>query len=159
MAYGLKPTRFFFLTKQLQDAFQRVSDESAQQKEALHALKQKESKATNMVTELTAVSLGEPEITFPSRQRLLLVNQSLRDDENWQMNNSPHACLRHTSKFHPQASFSHCKVAKFCINEFLRLNRIPTHRECNCEEFCLQARPDWDVTKTGNGKMKNENKA
>ena len=55
MAYGLKPTRFFFLTKQLQDAFQRVSDESAQQKEALHALKQKESKATNMVTELTAV--------------------------------------------------------------------------------------------------------
>ena len=55
MAYGLKPTRFFFLTKQLQDAFQRVSDENAQQKEALHALKQKESKATNMVTELTAV--------------------------------------------------------------------------------------------------------
>ena len=70
------------------------------------------------------------------------------------MNNSPHACLRHTSKFHPQASFSHCKVAKFCINEFLRLNRIPTHRECNCEEFCLQTRPDWDVTKTGNGKMR-----
>ena len=77
MAYGLKPTRFFFLTKQLQDAFQRVSDESAQQKEALHALKQKESKATNMVTELTAVrfleyslSLREPEIT--GRQRPLL---------------------------------------------------------------------------------------
>ena len=89
MDYGLKPTRFFFLTKQLQDAFQRVSDESAQQKGALHALKQKESKATNMVTELTAVRfleyqlrLGEPEITFPGRQRLLLVNQSLRDDEN-----------------------------------------------------------------------------
>jgi len=59
MAYGLKPTRFFFLTKQLQDAFQRVSDESAQQKEALHALKQKESKATNMVTELTAVRFLE----------------------------------------------------------------------------------------------------
>ena len=59
MAYSLKPTRFFFLTKQLQDAFQRLSDESAQQKEALHALKQKESKATNMVTELTAVRFLE----------------------------------------------------------------------------------------------------
>ena len=60
MAYGLKPTRFFFFfTKQLQDAFQRVSDESAQQKEALHTLKQKESKATNMVTELTAVRFLE----------------------------------------------------------------------------------------------------
>ena len=56
----VKTYRFFlFFTKQLQDAFQRVSDESAQQKEALHALKQKESKATNMVTELTAVRFLE----------------------------------------------------------------------------------------------------
>lgn len=32
-----------------------MSDEHAQQKEALHTIKQKESKATNMVNELTAV--------------------------------------------------------------------------------------------------------
>ena len=61
LGHGLwfKAYTFFFFTKQLQDAFQRVSDESAQQKEALHAVKQKESKATNMVTELTAVRFLE----------------------------------------------------------------------------------------------------
>ena len=61
LGFGLwvKAYTFLFFTKQLQDAFQRVSDESAQQKEALHALKQKESKATNMVTELTAVRFLE----------------------------------------------------------------------------------------------------
>ncbi|KAK2559570.1 Leucine-rich repeat and coiled-coil domain-containing protein 1 [Acropora cervicornis] len=40
------------IIKEYQD---RVSEQSAQQKEALHAIKQKESKATSMVNELTAM--------------------------------------------------------------------------------------------------------
>ncbi|XP_067052104.1 leucine-rich repeat and coiled-coil domain-containing protein 1-like isoform X1 [Acropora muricata] len=51
MGLQIEANRF----RELQEAFERVSEQSAQQKEALHAIKQKESKATSMVNELTAM--------------------------------------------------------------------------------------------------------
>ncbi|XP_015774025.1 PREDICTED: leucine-rich repeat and coiled-coil domain-containing protein 1-like [Acropora digitifera] len=51
MGLQIEANRF----RELQEAFERISEQSAQQKEALHAIKQKESKATSMVNELTAM--------------------------------------------------------------------------------------------------------
>lgn len=51
MGLQIEANRF----RELQEAFERVSDECAQQKETLLAVTQKESKATNMVNELTAM--------------------------------------------------------------------------------------------------------
>ncbi|XP_015774024.1 PREDICTED: leucine-rich repeat and coiled-coil domain-containing protein 1-like [Acropora digitifera] len=51
MGLQIEANRF----RELQEAFERVSEQSAQQKEALHSIKQKESKATSMVNELTAM--------------------------------------------------------------------------------------------------------
>ena len=56
--------------------------------------------------------------------------------------NSPYHCLRQTSKFHHRVSFSKytesCEVLHKWIPKAVRLKRIPTHKDCKCEEFCLQ---------------------
>lgn len=75
---------------ELQDAFERVSDECAQQKEALHMIKQKESKATNMVNELTAMvkeqrgriselSRGRQEVVVEYKERIQSLEEQLKE--------------------------------------------------------------------------------
>ncbi|KAL9975413.1 hypothetical protein ACROYT_G012573 [Oculina patagonica] len=85
MGLQIEANRF----RELQEAFERVSDESAQQKEALHSIKQKENKATTMVNELTAMvkeqrgriselSRGRQEIVGDYKERI----QSLEKQVN-----------------------------------------------------------------------------
>jgi hypothetical protein len=52
----------FVAMVQLQEAFERVSEEAAQYRLTLQTSSQKESKATSMVNELTAVSA---QLTIP----------------------------------------------------------------------------------------------
>ena len=66
---------------------------------------------------------------------------AVRFSETLLEQNSPDTCLHQTSKVHHQVSFSEYKVAKF---EFERqYRRIPTHKECKCEEFCLHTMHAW----------------
>ena len=54
------------------------------------------------------------------------------------------ACLRQTSKFHHQASFWNCQVAKFCMHKYIPkavvLNGITKHNKCKCKELFFQMR-------------------
>ena len=61
--------------------------------------------------------------------------------------NSPYACLRRTSKFHHQVTFTKYKSAKFYISfrKELQLKRIPMLKECKREEFCLQTRLGGEI--------------
>ena len=55
--------------------------------------------------------------------------------------NSPYACLRQTSKFHHQVSFSKYKVAKFCINEFpgqYSWKEYPRIKSANAKNFAFK---------------------
>ena len=55
--------------------------------------------------------------------------------------NSPYACLRQTSKFHHQVSFSKHKVAKFCINEFpgqYSWKEYPRIKSANAKNFAFK---------------------
>ena len=55
--------------------------------------------------------------------------------------NSPYACLRQTSKFHHQVSFSKYKVAKFCINEFpgqYSCKEYPRIKSANAKNFAFR---------------------
>ena len=60
----------------------------------------------------------------------------------WQVGqNSPYACLRQTSKFHHQVSFSKYKVAKFCINEFPGQHswkEYPRIKSANAKNFAFK---------------------
>lgn len=86
MGLQIEANRF----RELQEAFERVSEECAQQKEALHAVKQKESKATNMVNELTAMvkeqrgriaelSRGKQDIVGDYKERVQSLERQLNE--------------------------------------------------------------------------------
>lgn len=86
MGLQIEANRF----RELQEAFERMSDEHAQQKEALHTIKQKESKATNMVNELTAMvkeqrgrlselSRGRQEIVGDYKERIQSLEKQLNE--------------------------------------------------------------------------------
>ncbi|KAJ7376666.1 leucine rich repeat [Desmophyllum pertusum] len=86
MGLQIEANRF----RELQEAFERVSDECAQQKEALHTIKQKESKASTMVNELTAMvkeqrgritelSRGRQEIVGDYKERIQSLEKQLNE--------------------------------------------------------------------------------
>jgi len=86
MGLQIEANRF----RELQEAFERTSDECAQQKEALHTVRQKESKATNMVNELTAMvkeqraritelSRGRQEIIGDYKERIQSLEKQLSE--------------------------------------------------------------------------------
>lgn len=86
MGLQIEANRF----RELQEAFERVSDESAEQKEALHTIKQKENKATTMVNELTAMvkeqrgriselSRGRQEIVGDYKERVQTLEKQLNE--------------------------------------------------------------------------------
>ena len=84
---------------------------------------------------------AKPSVAPQNTSHLLMLaicQQFVTRADSW---NSPYACLRQTSKFHHQVSFSKYKVAKFCINEFpgqYSWKEYPRIKSANAKNFAFK---------------------